>query len=68
MNKYFTTCIKPPTDKPDHDLSHIFRSPQGCCEWFEKHKKCVTEVSFHFEMELNTLNFLSAPTFRILKD
>jgi len=68
MHKYFTTCIKPPTDKPDHGLSHIFRSARGCCKWFEKHKECVVEVSFHFQMELNTLTFLSAPTFMILKD
>jgi hypothetical protein len=39
-----------------------FRKFQGLCEWFEGHKKCVGEVCLYYQLDLNTLGILRAPT------
>jgi len=39
-----------------------FRRSRGPCEWFEEQKKSVGEVCLYFQLELNTLGILSAPT------
>jgi hypothetical protein len=41
---------------------------RGACEWFDRQQKCLGEVSFHFQFELNTLGFLSVSTNTNLKD
>jgi len=39
-----------------------FQRSWGVCKWFDRHKKCVATVSAHFQLQLNTLGFLSDPT------
>ena len=39
-----------------------FRRSRSRCECFQEHKKCVGEVCLYFQLELNTLGILSAPT------
>jgi hypothetical protein len=38
----------------------------GLYEWFDRHQYFVGEVSLHFLLELNTLEFLSVPTYKNL--
>jgi hypothetical protein len=39
----------------------------GGCEWFDRQTKCVGEVSLHFQLETDTLQFLSVPTDKRVK-
>jgi len=43
------------------------QTSRGACEWVSRHKKCVDEVSLHFQLEMKTLGFLSAPADEYLK-
>ena len=45
-----------------------FRRSWGGCEWSDSHQICVGEASIHFQLELNTLHFLSVHTVEKLKD
>jgi hypothetical protein len=46
-----------------------FQRSRDGCEWCDRHKKCVGEVSLlHFQLELNTEWFLSVRTFENQKD
>ena len=42
-------------------VAHFLWSPSGC-ECFDRHQKCVGEVSLHFQLELNTIRFSSVST------
>jgi hypothetical protein len=44
-----------------HELSHNFQRSRGSCKWFDRHQKCVVEVSLCFKLELNTLGFFMSP-------
>jgi hypothetical protein len=48
-------------------VAHFQRS-WGGWEWIDMHKKCFGEVSLYFQLELNALGALSAPTDKSLKD
>jgi hypothetical protein len=48
-------------------LAPIQRS-WGSFEWSDRHKNCVGEVCLYFQLELNTLEFLSIPTDKNLKE
>jgi len=41
--------------------SHTFRCPRSVGERFERHKKCVGEVSLYFQMELNVPGIFKFP-------
>jgi len=49
------------------DCRTISRSRSGC-EWFDRHKNFLDKVSLHFQLDLNTLGFLSVHTDDDLKD
>jgi len=46
---------------------HTISNVPGRCEWIDKHKKCVDEVSLHSQLEMKTVGFLSAPADKYLK-
>jgi hypothetical protein len=48
------------------DCHTISKFPGGC-EWFDRHQKCVAEVSVHFKLELNALRDFSVHTFKNVK-
>jgi hypothetical protein len=45
-----------------------FRRSWGGCEWFDRRLKCFREVSLCFQLQLNTLGFLSVLRDRNLRD
>jgi hypothetical protein len=50
-----------------HGLSHIFKDPGVLANGLTD-KKCIGDVSLHFQLELNTQGFLSVLTDKNLKD
>jgi len=44
-----------------------FPSSRAGCKWFDRHQKCLGEVSLHFEFGLNVVGTLSVPTDKNLK-
>jgi hypothetical protein len=40
----------------------ISKVPRGCCEWFDRNRKCVAEVSLYFKLKMDTLGGLNDPT------
>ena len=48
-------------------VAHFYRS-RGGCQWFDRHQKCVGEVSLHFQLEMDTLGVVSVSTDKNLKD
>jgi hypothetical protein len=47
---------------------HRFKDPGGGCEWSDRHKIRVGEVSHNFQFKLNTLGVLNGPTDKNLKN
>jgi hypothetical protein len=55
-----------------HTECRALSNVPGGCEWFDGHKKCVGEVSLHFQLELHALGEggggFSVPTDKTLKN
>jgi hypothetical protein len=49
-------------DMFDDGLSHHFKVPWALANGLTGKKICIREVSLYFQLELNILVFLSAPT------
>jgi len=43
------------------------QTSRGTCEWIDRHKKRVDEVSVHFQLEMKTLGLSSAPAEKYLQ-